>query len=75
MKLLLRNRHEKRLQLLLPRLTYPQQQPTFPQRLQSHLQILQLHLLQQSYPQQLQLQLLLSLKPLQPGLNKFLHSV
>jgi hypothetical protein len=75
MKLLLRNHHELRLQLLLRMLSYLLRQPRFQQRQQRHLQTQQLHPLQQSYPQQLQLQLLPSLKLPRPGLNKFLYSV
>ena len=75
MKLLLRNHHEKRLQLPLRRPSYHQPQPRFQQRQQRHPQILQLQLLQQSSPQQPQLQLLPSLKPPRPGLNKFLYDV
>jgi len=75
MKLLMRNHHELRLQLPLLRLSYQQRKPRFPQRQQRHLQILQLQLQLQSSPQQLQQQLLPSLKPPRPGLNKFLYSV
>jgi hypothetical protein len=75
MKLLLRNHHEKRLQLPLLRLRYQQRKPRFPQLQQRQLQILLLQLLQLSFPLQLQLQQLPSLRPPRPGLNKFLCTV
>jgi hypothetical protein len=75
MNLLLWNHPELKLQLLLRKLSYQLLQPRFPLRQQRYLQILQLlPLLLQSFPQHLQMQLLLQ-QPPQPGRNKFLYSV